>query len=1113
FVSRNNKKTDSNFVPTCYECKEKGHKKPDCPKIKKLKAEKLKEKKKQQNANPQPTSKNENPKNVGLLTVAMASGELGREDWYFDSCCSRPVSHRDDLADFVDTSQSREILVADSKTMKSSGVGDVTLTINNKGLTKAKITDVTFCPDSAANLLSVHQIAKKGNILVFDKNGVNVFPEKSVIVKGASVLTGSVTNGIYKLDRDGKTQATNYDNCDGEIMNVDSALLSSDSSQELWHKRMGHLNYQDLSKLKKLAEGVDFVSTKSEVCIPCIKGKHSQLPFQTSDSRATKLLELVHSDIGFPEKGALSYGGATCFVTFTDDFSRMSFVYFLKRKSDCFSKFKEFKLMVENQTECKIKRFRSDNGKEYDNIEMKKFCAENGILLELTVPYTPQQNGVSERHRTIVDRARTMLIDAKLDKKYWAEAVNCAIYLKNRSPTVALDNEIPLEVWSGNKVDLSNVRVFGCKVMAMIPKCKRKKFDDKSEEMIMVGYCEGSKGYRVAYPNDPGHVIESRNVKFIENKLGCTLDGDNTEPKFDELIPEWDMIITNTEVHETVQNNNENDYETEEDENEYEEDNQEDQEGRQPRIRKKPAWHDDYVMLCDVAWSNVDVVPSSGNVALKDPKWKLAMEKEYNSLVKNGVWELVERPEGVNVIKSKWVFKVKKYAAGNYDCHKARLVARGYSQKKGIDYEEVYSPVVRPETLRLIMCLSNELSLEMEHVDITTAFLNGVITEKIYMEQPEGFVKNGKVCALKKSIYGLKQASRAWNENIRNVFKELGFVQSVCDPCVFVKREGALVIYICLYVDDIFVFTNWDEEKEKLYQCLESKYEVKFLGKLKNCLGMRVQYDKDAGILKLDQSEYVSELLKKFEMNGCHPKKTPMSKEKLPKFETKDETIPYQECVGSLMYLAVSTRPDIMYTVSKLSQYNKCYRSEHWSACKRALRYLAGTKDLGLVFTRSGNLNVECYVDASYACDESKGYSHIGYVVKLGGSVFAWQSKRLKTVTLSSTEAEYLGLTEGIKESMYVRNVLEVLGFNDVCVKVFNDNEGAMSIAKDEQTHKRTKHINLRSLFIKEKVRDGLVSLDHLGTNDLVADVMTKPLGEIKHHKFTEELCLKNILN
>lgn len=337
-----------------------------------------------------------------------------------------------------------------------------------------------------------------------------------------------------------------------------------------------------------------------------------------------------------------------------------------------------------------------------------------------------------------------------------------------------------------------------------------------------------------------------------------------------------------------------------------------------------------------------------------------------DALNKNDTWELTDLPKGKKVIRNKWVFKTKYGPNGEVDRFKARLVIKGCSQRYGVDYDEVYAPVVRYSTIRYLMAVAVEHNLEIEQMDDVSAFLQGKLTgETIYMEQPDGFVEDPiKVCRLKRALYGLKQSSRVWNLQLDKTLKEFGLEQSAIDPCLHFKIEGRRMIFVTIYVDDFLLFSNDQALKKKLKEFLNYYFKMKDLGEAKLCLGLRITRDRSNGRLYLDQRQYLEDILDRFNMVNCNSVSTPADPSaKLDKTmcPTKPEeieemrTVPYKEAVGCFMYSACTTRPDIAFAVNMVSKFSNNPGRRHWEAVKRILRYLKGTLNHRLQFSKSDN--------------------------------------------------------------------------------------------------------------------------------------------------------------
>ncbi|XP_048481491.1 uncharacterized protein LOC105390889 [Plutella xylostella] len=689
--------------PRCFKCNKYGHIARNCY---------------TGTGSSQRTKSKDDEKTSGYVAAFSASASSVENGcWYIDSGAAMHMTNNNEWMYNTGPSTVPSIRVADNKTLTVKCCGNVDLNVND-GVVQLK--NVLYVPDLSVNLLSVRQMTQNNCHVEFEKDCCKVYQNKKL------VLTGHAQNNLFVVNND----------C--------YALLTS---AHLWHQRMGHLNYKDLMKLEDCTEGVqmDHKTENAILCTTCLAGKQTRQPFKHTGTRASALLEVIHSDVCGPMEEQ-SLGGARYYVTFIDDYSRKVFVYFIQAKSEVLSKFKEFKNMVENQLDRKIKVLRSDNGGEYVNEAFDKFCRDAGIIQQHTIPYTPEQNGMSERmNRTLTERAKC--INANLPKKFWAEAISTAAYVTNRSPTKSLDYKTPEEIWTGKRPDVSSMKVFGCKAMMHVPKERRLKWDSKSKEVIFLGYCTESKGYRL-YDMKQKKVVKGRDVVFIEDSV-----------KKDFTITLSDMSTQDNEENKDNNNctrkvssvkDNSIDVSIQDDDEDYVPDGPVQitmpptQRNLRPRKNVMPTY------LCE----SEDIVsdPHTAQEALASNnalKWKEAMDCEYNSLVENNTWTLCDLPSGCKAIPCKWVFKTKMDDKGNISRHKARLVIKGYEQREGIDYTEVYAPVVRSTSLRHMIGLAAKLKLDIEQLDAMTAFLQGDIDVELYMEQPSQY-ENGtqQVCRL-----------------------------------------------------------------------------------------------------------------------------------------------------------------------------------------------------------------------------------------------------------------------------------------------------------------------------------------------------------------------------
>ena len=391
-------------------------------------------------------------------------------------------------------------------------------------------------------------------------------------------------------------------------------------------------------------------------------------------------------------------------------------------------------------------------------------------------------------------------------------------------------------------------------------------------------------------------------------------------------------------------------------------------------------------------------------------KWEASMHREYQSLMANETWKLEKAPPGQHIVDNMWVYKIKDgILEGAEKIFKSRLVAKGYTQVRGVDFNEVFSPIAKHVSIQLLCTLVVLFDLELDQMDVVIAFLYGKLEEVIYMRQPKGYVVKGLehwMCRLLKSIYGLKQAPRQWYKRFDEFMIAQGFKRSMYDPCVYKKRVSNSVfgwIILVLYVDDMLIAARDKAEVAKLKEQLSSVFHMKDLGYAKKILGMKITRDKVAKRLWLTQDRYAEKVFALFNMSNCSSVSTPLA----PHFKLSAAQspitivekglmakVPYQSAIGSLMYLMVSTRPDLAYAMSKVSRYMSNPGKEHWEAVKWMLRYLKGTQDIGLLF----DAKVEDakiltgYVDADHAQDLDKRKSTTGFVFIVGDGCISWRS-------------------------------------------------------------------------------------------------------------------------
>lgn len=489
------------------------------------------------------------------------------------------------------------------------------------------------------------------------------------------------------------------------------------------------------------------------------------------------------------------------------------------------------------------------------------------------------------------------------------------------------------------------------------------------------------------------------------------------------------------------------------------------------------------------------------------------MEQEYNTLRENNTWTLVEKPQDVKVLTNRWVFKTKINQKGEVEKYKARLVARGHVQEHGVDYEEVFAPVARYETIRALLAAAVNEEMYVHQMDVISAYVQGELHDEVYMTQPEMFVERGnedKVCRLLKPLYGLKQSGREWYKKLNSYLVENGGECTPADPCVYVFGKGENRVIIIIYVDDLILASKTLQKLESIKAKLKSAFKMVDLGQISNILGINVHREGDIGPIHLSQEKYVVELLKKFNMEDSKTVSTPIesnfkvTKDMCPASEDEKREMsskPYRELVGCLVYLANATRPDIAFAANVLSRFCANPGKTHWLIAKRILRYLKATRKFRITYVKD-NKKVKAYTDSDWAGDADDRKSCSGNVITLAGGPISWKSRKQASIALSTMEAEYAALSEVARETVYIKRLFIHMGFIDYVkspIDVFCDNQSAINLSKNAVYHKRSKHIDICFHYTRDLVEKGEIVIHYLQTDANPADIFTKSLTKFKH--------------
>ncbi|CAL1406107.1 unnamed protein product [Linum trigynum] len=491
--------------------------------------------------------------------------------------------------------------------------------------------------------------------------------------------------------------------------------------------------------------------------------------------------------------------------------------------------------------------------------------------------------------------------------------------------------------------------------------------------------------------------------------------------------------------------------------------------------------------------------PRSVREAMQYSEWDAALRKEHSALLQNRTWDLVPRQPHFNVLGNKWVYRIKHHSDGSLNLFKCRLVAKGFHRRPGIDFTETYSPVIKPVTVRTIFTIALSHNWPIKQFDVNNAFLQGPLDDEVYMVQPPGFVDPDHpihVCRLRRAIYGLHQAPRAWYTALSSFLVEFGFRKSHSDESLFVYHRSGVTLYFLIYVDDLLLTGNDSATLSAFQLALATKFSLKELGDVNYFLGIEIIHTASGYVLS--QHRYMIDILNRFHMLDAAPISTPMASSA--PLTLCDGTAPtdatrYRQVLGALQYL-VYTRPDIAYAVNKLSQYMHAPTANHWQCLKRLLRYICGTLSYVLAIRRTSiPLRLTAFADSDWAGDKDDRTSTSAYLVYLGSTLISWKSQKQRTVARSSTEAEYRAIAHATAELEWVQNLLKELHHPlSSSPTLFSDNLGATSFSSNPRFHSRMKHLALDYHFVRQLVQAGRLHVAYVPTAQQLADMLTKPL-------------------
>ena len=932
-----------------------------------------------------------------------------------------------------------------------------------------------------------------------------------------------------------------------------ASISSPNSDGILWHARLGHPSARCQAKLAARGlipnqPGPQHIAH----CPDCAAGKAKAIPRERlrNDHKRLKPGDVLHADVAFP----LGMG-KTVVLTVIDEASRHAWVFPLAKKSQVPAVLRHL-IQHERARGYAMHTIKTDHGGEFSSAEFAEWLKEHGIHHAFSPPYTPKSNGLIERlHGTLTPRLRAVIHGRYIVAGAVPELLVGLTYLYNRMPNSAIADQLPHDIYHGNPlVSLAHLRVLGSRCYRVIP--SERKLAPRSKAGILVGYVSDGRGgtavYRI-FDLASRQVVEAVDVYFDERisdmsqPSGAPLSsvirdndvGGRTQagpfvdvqpvpaplpaPLLDPLQPVPTPLPPSPPVPAAGSGGEiQQQLEQFDPPASQSDDNaptcEEPRRSSRRNIGVPPTdwWEAKQAGFAGMA-QVVDVDEALSSEAAD--KWIAACQDELKSMRDKGVYELTDKPPGTKAVQSRWVFALKLRDDGQIERYKARLVAKGFLQRYGVDYTEVWAPTGNTSTLRLLFAIAAARDYDIHQADISTAFLNGDLDDTIYMQQPPKFDDGTlRVWRLRKAIYGLKQGARAWHLKMRDFFGTIAYQPLKADPAVFVHDDRDKIIYT--HVDDLLFFAPAGQAQHEVDRVL-SHFPGKSFGEARSVLGLRIERDRHQGTISISQPQLIDRALARFSQAGSARRKCPIPEGTSISSATSfspvdaDTAAEYRSMVGTFLFIATITRPDLSYAASSLARYMAAPTIELYNLAIRVVQYLRGTAHLKLVFgarrakkdkMSEQELEVVAYGDADFANCIDTRRSITGFIITVDGAPCSWATRKQPVVTKSTTAAEYVAASETTSEVVHISKVMEDLGIECRPVTIVCDNAAAVALTHNPIENKRSKYLDVHWHFVREKCLSGDVNVIWASSKNQLADGFTKAFNGPKLAEFRRQL-------
>jgi hypothetical protein len=931
----------------------------------------------------------------------------------------------------------------------------------------------------------------------------------------------------------------------------------------MWHRKMGHISAPYVNKLQQVATGVDdlLCSTSINNCTVCAQAKMTRKTFDKDRERATRVGEIIHADLVGPIKPQTYPAKNRYIICMLDDFSRYLQVFTIQSKDmtpSCLdSGFRE--IQVRYPSAGQFDRLRCDQGSEFTSRASQTVLDKYSVIYQLSETNVHEHNGTCERvNRTVQERIRALLFDSGFPSYMWGQVAHAVCWLYNRSPHSAIDFITPYEKFYAKMPNLEQIKLFGSRCEVFVEDLpKGAKAQSRTETQFLIGYT--STGYSVYNPKN-GKTSEVCSLRIYQNeqyKKFFPNQYNNNELSFESDLVDTSKGLTagGGEIENTTSNIRENDVAgggiepqttcssipvTQPSNNPVPKSSPNSGDKLVPEVIEINYDWDDETSPADSVvkintcflesfgslysngsygtydkeldyWTEIPISYSQALSPLYESVWKEAIEKERNALLKHKVWDIVPRKKGLQTVPVKWLFTLR--ADGK---PKARLVAVGARDGESYTKDDTASPTPSAISLRWMFALAAKEGWSLDQLDISSAFLHGLIDREKYICLPPGFEGDPKedACKLNKALYGLAISPLCWFTTLNTFLKSLGYKPSPREPCVYAKKNPTnlnKVVLILVFVDDILITGSDSEGIKNLISHLSERFEVQNLGFPTRFLGIQIE-KRENNSLFIHQEEYIEKVIKLLNMSGCNKSRIPIHPIGNHKIETNESQldVPYKSAVGYLQYLAICTRLDISFAVGFLARVQANPQPIHWKLVKQVIGYLKGNPKFGILYSCDKSETIfDAYADADFAAELGRK-STTGYVIRMFGCPIMWCSRLQKTISESTSEAELKAICEATHDILFVKYLTsELLYPIDDPIPVYEDNVGALRHCQLLAGPKRIKHLELKYFKVMEYVQERILNIFKVPSKDQLADVLTKPLLETAFTRVLAQLMNK----